>query len=366
MMSKKEIASLKKDLKQPFVIDSLMQKGNITKENLQPFPVNFDFIQLTQKMKEILGKKEPQKKHSKNAQIETEQKKPIDWTLQLAVINYLRRLFKFEKDIFNEAFYGLKLYENIIDFFNSIRSILAQNALILMNEVFTEYIPMEDSKTQKVPPVVNLIKKIIPLLVLKANTSQSFIKNEAKTCLETIVTNMKYNDTLITLLHFMNTKKIADMELLYILTLKMIKNCGKEFFVNFTNFGSLATELGKIYENNKSDLFKRKCKSIINSLVEIMTKEEFDKKCGKKEKEQIKEILEDRLPANTKKEIHNFVLKSKENKKSIERPKSNCNTKPLLKKAINVKIINSKIQQTENSENINNNASVNNIKAINS
>ena len=364
MMSKKEIASLKKDLKQNFVIDSLMQKGNIGKENLQPFSPNYDFIQLTQKMKEILGKKDSKKKHSKNAQVEQEQKKPTDWTLQLSVINYLRRLFKFEKDIFNETFYGLKLYENIIDFFNSIRSILAQNALILMNEVFSEFIPIEDFKTEKAPPLVNLIKKIIPILVLKANTSQSFIKNEAKTCLETIVNNMKYNDTLITLFHFMNTKKVADMELLYILTLKMIKNCGKDFFVNFTNFGALTTELRHIYESNKSDLYKRKCKNILNALVEIMTKEEFDKKCGKKEKEQIKEILEDRLPANTKKEIHNFAIKSKDNKKSIERPKSICNTKPLLKKTNNIKLVNSKIQQKENCENINNNASVANIKTI--
>ena len=135
-MSKKDIDILKKDLKEKFVIDSLMQKGNITYEKLQPFSPNYDFIQLTQKMKEILGKN-PQKKHSKITNVEQEQKKPIDWTMQLAVINYLRRLFKFEKDIFNETFYGLKFYENIIDFFNSIRSILAQNALILMNEVFS-------------------------------------------------------------------------------------------------------------------------------------------------------------------------------------------------------------------------------------
>ncbi len=385
MMSKKDIDILKKDLKEKFVIDSLMQKGNITYEKLQPFSPNYDFIQLTQKMKEILGKN-PQKKHSKITNVEQEQKKPIDWTMQLAVINYLRRLFKFEKDIFNETFYGLKFYENIIDFFNSIRSILAQNALILMNEVFSQFIPLEDTKNQKVPPVVNLIKKIVPILVLKANTSQSFIKNEAKTCLETIVNNMKYNDTLIILLHFMNTKKLAEMELLYVLTLKFIKICGKSFFENFTNFGGIVTELGQIYENNKTNLYKKKCKTIINSIIEIMTKEEFDKKCGKKEKEQIKIIMEDGLPANanTKKEIHNLVLKSKENnKKSCERSKTSCNTKPLLKKQIDfknfeskiqqnqkrkqidVKFVNSKIKQKENSENINNNVADNNIKTIN-
>ena len=365
----KEINTLKKELKEIFVIDSMMQKGNITYESLQPFPLNFDFIQLLQKIKEILGKKEPNKKKSKASVSEPESKKPIDWTMQLAVINYLRRLFKFEKDIFNQAFYGLKLYENIIDFLNSIRSILAQNALILINEVFSEYIPEVDQKNQKLP-IINLIKKIIPILILKANTSQSFIKNEAKACLETLVTNMKYNETLITFLQHMNTKKIADMELSYVLTLKLIKNLGKEFFINtgIMNFGTMMSAIGDIYENNKSDLYKRRCKSIINTFVEIMTKNEFDKKlekCGKKEKEKIKEIIEDRVAPNTKKEIHHFALKSKDNKKSIERPKSNYNTKAIIKKQINVKIVDTKNLQKENNENISNNANINNKKLIN-
>ena len=102
-MSKKEIASLKNDLSQKFVIDSLMQKGNITKEALQPFAPNFDFVQLIQKFKEILGKKDPQKKKSKPTTNEQESKKQVDWTMQLAVINYLRRLLKFEKEVFNQA-----------------------------------------------------------------------------------------------------------------------------------------------------------------------------------------------------------------------------------------------------------------------
>ena len=61
MMSKKEIVTLKNDLTQNFVIDSLMQKGNINRDALEPFNPNFDFIQLIQKMKEILGKKENKK-----------------------------------------------------------------------------------------------------------------------------------------------------------------------------------------------------------------------------------------------------------------------------------------------------------------
>ena len=369
MMSKKEIDTLKKELKDKYVIYSLMQKGNIPRESLQPFPPTFDFIQLIQKFKEILGKKDLNKKKSKTNKSEAESKTPVDWTIQLAVINYLRRLFIFEKNIFDQAFYGLKIYENIIDFFNSIRSLLAQNALILMNEVFSEYVPEPEQKNQKLP-IINLIKKIIPVLILKANTSQSFIKNEAKACLETLVGNMKYNETLITFLQLMNTKKIADMELNYVLTLKLMKNLGKEFLVstNNMNFGAMMSSIGDIYENNKSDLYKRKCKSIINTFIEIMTKTDFDKKlekCGKKEKEHIKEIIENRVAPNTKKEIHHFVPKSKDNKKSIERPKSNFNTKAILKKQINIKLVDAKNLHKENSENICNNANINNLKVVN-
>ena len=145
-MSKKEIVSLKKDLTPKFVIDSSMQKGNITYDALEPFPQNYDFILLTQKIKEILGKQSKKKKSSTNknkapAKVEPEQNKPVDWTMQLAVINYLRRLLKHEKNVFDQTFYGLKIYENILDFFNSIRSILAQNALILFNELFSNFVP---------------------------------------------------------------------------------------------------------------------------------------------------------------------------------------------------------------------------------
>jgi hypothetical protein len=359
-MAKKEVETLKNDLTPKFILDSSMQKGNISFENLEPFPKDYDFIQLTQKFREILGKASKKKKISTNKnkapiKPEPEQNKPVDWTIQLAVINYLRRLLKHEQDVFNQTFYGLKIYENILDFFNSIRSILAQNALILFNEVFTHFVPELDEKNQKAP-VINLIKLAIPSLILKATTSQSFIKNEAKACLETMVNNMKYNDTLLYLLQAMNTQKIADFELAYILSNKLIKNLGKEFFLNNKHFGSIMNALGDIYEHNKNDLYKRRCKSLLATFEEVMTKEEFNKrfeKCTKKEKDKINEINANKLQANTKKEIHHNRLKSNDEIKSIERPKTACNTKMILKKKINIKLVNSKVEQKENCDNTN-------------
>ena len=359
-MSKKEVVTLKNESVPKFVIESSMQKGNISFEALEPFPQNYDFVQLIQKMKEILGKESKKKKSLTNKnkpQIKPEpaQNKPVDWTMQLAVINYLRRLLKHEKDLFNQTFYGLKLYENILDFFNSIRTILAQNALILFNEVFSYYVPEVDEKNQKAP-VINLIKLAIPSLLLKANTSQSFIKNEAKACLETMINNMKYNDTLITLLQAMNTPKIADFELAYILSNKLIKNLGKEFFVENKHFGNIMGAIGNVYEKNKSDLYKRRCKALLQTFEEIMTKEEFDKKlekCNKKEKDKINEITAVKLQPNTKKEIHHFSLKSKDEIKNGERPKTSVNTKHIVKKQLNIKLISSKVLQKENCNNDN-------------
>ena len=364
-MSKKENIPPKNEPEKKFLIDSTMQKGNISYESLESFPQDYDFIQLIQKLKEIMGKVSKKKKSSTNktnTQIKPEpQIQPNnsnDWTMQLAVINYLRRLLKFEKDLFNQTFYGLKFYENILDCLNSIRSLLAQNALILLNEVFSIYIPETEEKNQK-SPLINLIKMAIPSLILKANTSQSFIKNEAKTCLETIVSNMKYNDTLIALFQAMNTKKIADFELAYILSNKLVKNLGKEFFLNNKHFNNIMATFGSIYENNKNDLYKRRCKSLLGTFTEVMTKEEFDKKldkCAKKEKDLINEILFVKNMNNTKKEIHHYTLKSKDKDKNSERPKSVCRTKPIVKKNINVKLINAKVEQKENCAN---NSSIN-------
>ena len=358
-MSKKENTTLKEATEKKFEIESSMQKGNITQEALEPFPADYDFIPLLQKLKGICGKASKKKKstNKNKAQIkaEPEQNKPIDWTMQLAVINYLRRMLKFEKDLFNQTFYGLKLYENILDFLSSIRGILAQNAIILFNEVFSQYVPEVDEKNQKAP-VINLLKIAIPALILKANTSQSFIKNEAKSCLETMVANMKYNDTLIYLLEAMNTKKIADFELSYALVNKLIKNLGKTFFMDNKQFGNMMGALGDVYENNKSDLYKRRCNTVLASFEEILGKEQFEKqleKCTKKEKEKIHEITFVKLQANTKKEIHHHNLKSKDDKKSCERPKSRNNTKTVLKKQLNLKLVNSKTEQNENSDNVN-------------
>ena len=125
--SQKKDGSQKKE-ENNFIIPESMKCPNILKDNLLPFDDNTDFIVLMQNLKKIILNKDK------------------DWTYHLAVINYLRRLLKYEKSIFNQIMYGLKIYSKLIELINSIRSILAKNALILVNEMFSEYIPEYDDK----------------------------------------------------------------------------------------------------------------------------------------------------------------------------------------------------------------------------
>lgn len=52
----------------------------------------------------------------------------------------------------------------------------------------------------------------------------------------------------------MNTKKISDFELTHFLSIKLIKNLGKEFLGNCNQFLDMISVLGEVYNNNKSDL----------------------------------------------------------------------------------------------------------------
>jgi len=258
-------------------IESLVKIEIKSYNDLEPFPEDYDFILLIQKMKEIL------KKENFN--------KLFDWKDQFFAINDLRRLFKHEKEIFNLIFYRLKLYESILPILNSINSILQKNIILLLNEVFSE-------KNQN-STIINLLIKTIPKLIFKACSSQSFIKSEAKACLEIIVENMKYSETLITLLKEMNIPNIDDFELAYTLSEKLINNLGKDFFMDNINFidiiGTLEhnLEISVKIDDEAKEILKRRYKTILKTLEGIMTKNDFDnmmEKYVKSEGDKFKEI----------------------------------------------------------------------------
>ena len=83
---RKDYSQKKEEIK--FIIPDSMKIENIPKEELSAFEEGTDFVFLMQKLKQIILNKD------------------TDWTYHLAVINYLRRLLKFEIDIFNQFLYN--------------------------------------------------------------------------------------------------------------------------------------------------------------------------------------------------------------------------------------------------------------------
>ena len=267
-----------------FIIPEEMKNINLPHDSLKPLEPEIDIVSMMQKFKDILSNKDS------------------DWTYQISVINYLRRIFKFDKQVFNQFFYGAKFYQKIIEFIDSVRSSLAKNALVLLNEIFSEQINQEEKSNSN--SLITLIKSTIPHLISKINSNKSFIKADSNMCLESLVKNMKFFDVLLTFFQLMNTKKAKDAELLLELSKKMIKNLGKEFFVQNSQFNELIKHVISFYESHKDSNVKQ-CKDILNCFIEVMTKEEFYKKmekCTKKEKENVKIILETKI-AQPKKKI---------------------------------------------------------------
>ena len=317
---RKDLSQKKEDLLNKLIIPDSMKLENIPKEDLSPFEEGTDFILLMQKLKQIILNKD------------------TDWTFHLAVINYLRRLLKFEIDIFNQFLYGLKLYPKIIELINSIRSILAKNTLILVKEIFEYYIPEYDEKKTKAP-VITLIKEIIPTLILKANCNQSFIRIEANACLESLVNNMKYGDSLIYLIQAMNSKKNQEIDLAYNLANKLCNNLTKEYLSESPLFNDLMKTCANIYELKK-DIYVKKIIVLIKLIKDKLGENDFNiklEKCQKKERDIIKKALDPninnkpRMKNSTSSEFQTFLKKSKDNlKNKNNKIKKNLTTSVLV------------------------------------
>ena len=305
-----------------FIIPEEMKNINLPHESLKPLEPEIDIVSMMQKFKDILSNKDS------------------DWTFQISVINYLRRIFKFDKQVFNQFFYGAKFYQKIIEFIDSVRSSLAKNALVLLNEIFSEQINGEEKSNSN--SLITLIKSTIPHLISKINSNKSFIKAESNMCLESLVKNMKFFDVLLTLLQLMNTKKAKDAELLVELSKKMIKNLGKDFFVQNAQFNELIKHVVSFYESHKDSNVKQS-KDILNCFIEIMTKEEFDKKmekCTKKEKENVKIILETKIaqPKNKISSTSSMHFRKDINERKKNFKMSKCN-EVKGNKSVSIKIV---------------------------
>ena len=312
-MTSKSLNQSKSDQSASFVIDPLMKQPNLQNDSLHPFEPTTNFILLIQKIKEILNSAEE-----------------TDWTIKLSGINYLRRLFLHEKEVFDQCFYGLKLYIKIVNLINSTKSVLAKNCLLLLNEILNEK-NNDNEKNQK--EKISLIKLVIPELISKINSNQSFIKNEANACLDLIFENNNDCETLIGLLQLMKKKKGNEFVSIVNFCLKLIQNLGKDNLLNHeTQFNEIMKIIAGLSLENKDIIHMTKYKNILNKIIEIISKEEFEKKLEKlhkKDKEAIKKMLENQKDKKTftkknerfssSSNLHKILLgdKSKIHKKSF-------------------------------------------------
>ena len=272
-----------------FTILEEMKNINISYESLKPLEPEIDTISMFQKFKEILCEKNS------------------DWTLYIGTINYLRRVHKYDKTLFGQFFYGTKMYSKLLELINSVRSSVSKNALLLIIEILSENSPENNSS------VLSLVKEVLPLLISKINSNQSFIKAECKQLLESICTNVKFPELLLIILQIMNTSSKAvstpnsrskekDLEILSDLFIKSVKNIGKEILISYSKISEIIKCLTSFYDANKN-VNGKFCKKIMDSLIETMDKVNFDtkiEKCGKKEKDAIAIISKIKFEENKK------------------------------------------------------------------
>lgn len=263
-----------------FIIQEEMKKINISNDALKPIEPQIDIISMFQKFKEIMNNKES------------------DWTLQVGMINYLRRLHKFEKAPFYQYFFGTKFYLKLIELINSLRTSVSKNVLLFLKEIFSNEVDTPENYNL----IQSLIEASLPLIISKVNSNQSFIKEESKLCVESIVKNYKNYKILSSFLKLMISKnstqnKIKEKETDYIINLcvQIITNLGKELNkVENDDFHEFLKNLVCLYESNKI-VYAKYCHKMLNSLVDMMEKEIFYSKvdsCSKKEKDAINLILE--------------------------------------------------------------------------
>lgn len=268
----------KEEAKNPgFLIDEDMKNVNLQYTELKPIEDETDFILVFQKLKSIFTNL-----------------KETDWTLQVGAINYLRRLLKYEIQMFNQSFYGLKLYPKVIELINSVRSSVAKITLVLIKELLN----CCSSENEKEDKEKDIMKLVIPCLISKVNSNQTFIKNDAKECLELIIEKIKGNQTLLIFANYIqNSKKQQDISYTCSIIIKLIKNLGKDYLINNLQipvFNEMMKSLCSFYEWKKKEN-EKKFREVLEAFREAMTKEEFYKKiekCNKKEKDAIINVLE--------------------------------------------------------------------------
>ena len=179
-------------------------------------------------------------------------------------------------------------------------------------------------------PVINFIKAIIPMLIMKANCNQSFIRTEANSCLDNLIKNMKYGDTLVFLIQAMNVKKNQDIELAYNLAVKLCNNLTKEYLGELPLFNDLMKACANIYDLKK-DIYVKKIIVLIKLIKDKITEEEFNSKLEKLQKKE-RDIIKKALDPNINNKPRNKNSTSSEFQSFLKISKDKVKNKPIKMK----------------------------------
>ena len=251
--------------------DNDMSNSNLLYENIPCFKEETNFVELMIKIKKLLR-----------------ETKEHEWREHVQAINYLRRLRKYEKEIFDRIMYDLNIFEIILSYLNSVRTTLSKITLVFIKELFSEY-EFEYNDNDEQIELIKFIKFITPKLIVKANSEKSFLKDEAINCLNNLSKNMTYGDTLIALIKVCITNNGNSIcELSFNFIQELLKNFDINYLIYFDYWDEFFEILSKILKMKKEPYMKKSI-LLINSLENLIGKDKFENiinnNCNEEEKE---------------------------------------------------------------------------------
>ncbi len=253
-----------------------MSNSNLLYENIPPFKEETNYVELMIIIKKLLR-----------------ETKEFEWIEHVKAINYLRRLRKYKKEVFDRVMYDLNIFEIILSYLNSVRTTLSKVTLVFIKELFSEY-EFEYNDNDEQIELIKFIKFITPKLILKANSEKSFLKDEAINCLNNLSKNMTYGDTLIALIKVCITNNGNSIcELSFNFIQELLKNFDINYLIYFDYWDEFFEILIKILKMKKEPYMKKSI-LLINSLENLIGKDNF----------------ENILKNNCNEEEKNFILKS--------------------------------------------------------
>ena len=250
-----------------------MSNSHLVYDKIPPFHEQTDFIELTRKISSLL-----------------KETREHEWIEHVQAINYIRRLRKYNKQVFKIIMYDLDIFDIILSFLNSLRTTLCKVTLVFVQELFSEYEFEYDNNDEQIG-LLKFIQFITPKLLLKANSEKNFIKEEAINCLKKISENMIYGDTLITLTKCCLDKGNNICELSFKCIEELIPNFDVNYLLYFDYWNEFFSVLVQLIKKKKEPYIKKSF-LIINLLEESIGKENFDKIINENCKKDEKELIE--------------------------------------------------------------------------